>query len=266
MATSERASFKAIRRSSSPLRDYWKTKGKEPSPHTILEDFPRDDWPQIMSEMMYWNSRFERNEPLRWPYRGSVLALESKQVVERLLDEGVDPIKQGTSFIKSFHCSLEAALKLNDQRIAGRMWAVCKQIHSNELENRLLELSLNESPAIAHTFFTALALELTYSRTPYPTVLSNAIRLGIPFRWFNSCFRVRDASRPELWAPAFEAAEEHWSVARHPTFVPAAHRAIFAVLCCAKRMRPRLPPELWLIVFEHTRRCDWVPRDLEDFL
>lgn len=54
------------------------------------------------------------------------------------------------------------------------------------------------------------------------------------------------------------AAAEPWTEANHRRFGPSASQVIMTVFLCAKRRHLFLPPELWLIVFRHFVRGDFV--------
>lgn len=62
---------------------------------------------------------------------------------------------------------------------------------------------------------------------------------------------------PQTYAALFETP---WTVATHHTFSVTERHVLFTVLLCAKRLRPRLPPEIWLLIFEHLTRRDLRPK------
>lgn len=60
----------------------------------------------------------------------------------------------------------------------------------------------------------------------------------------------------ETWPRAYDALAQPWSLQLHSRLPPSEKEVIFTVLLCARRLVPRLPPEIWLLIFEQLRRID----------
>lgn len=252
-----------------PLFNLWYVSGKFPESDRIAEEFPPEKWHCVTAELIYLllcvengcTDRWYTYEPFFCPckYPESQLVAYSKSAIDDMITKNVDPLSPVKCYMTiEKECCFTLALKLKDQSIARRLWALCR--FDENLDTRLL--SLKSSYFDYRDYFEYLVRSYSCKQFPFRLHINNAIRLGLPFRWFDSEPPYLLAS--PFWRPIYYAATEHWSLARHPSFAPVSQKAIFTLLCCAKRTKPRLPPKIWLLILEHTRRCDWVPQDLAE--
>lgn len=158
--------------------------------------------------------------------------------ISAILQRGVSPF----SLTRRNKPIIELAIQKNDPRVAYLVANAAREIDRQEADRIVKEIAERSSSEI-----------ILRSHRGHDPTFANCLYAGIPYSG------SPDRNFLRSFYPRSYEATEPWTLARHSAMGPKAAQVLFTVLLCARRIRPRLPPEMWFMIFEALIRADFPP-------